>query len=189
MPILLGLGLLLGRHYTFAPIEVTADQPDYVQIQGIPYFVQHDPQWAGQRLGGSQETLAEAGCTLVCVAMALHRLGFDWTPSQLCQRLKTAGGFTKRGHLIWKELGTVTDGRVKVRFPLLSHTQIGRELAAGRPVIAKILLSGSVQHWVLIIGQEGPNYWALDPLSRDWEPVQLSILSQKIYAIRVLEKA
>ncbi|WP_409214385.1 hypothetical protein [Prosthecobacter sp.] len=52
----------------------------------------------------------------------------------------------------------------------------------------KYFLLGGIQHWCVIVGKDDEEYLARDPLRDDQEPVPLSALTEKIYAVRVLKK-
>jgi hypothetical protein len=62
---------------------------------------------------------------------------------------------------------------------------IDAELAAKRPVIAKIMLMETIPHWVLIVGKDGREYLALDPLNQQRKVIKVSSRSRAIYAVRV----
>ncbi|MBX7223569.1 MAG: C39 family peptidase [Blastocatellia bacterium] len=155
-------------------------------LTGIPYFLQNDPQWGNQALGGSNESMAAAGCTVTCTAMALHTAGISLDPLQLCTALKQRNGFTQQGYLVWDTIGSLTNGKVRVEFPPLTHEAIETELAAKRPLIAKIMLAEKIPHWVLIVGKQGGEYLIMDPLNSDKTLLRLSTRTSRIYAVRVL---
>jgi peptidase C39-like protein len=160
-----------------------------VQIEPIPYWLQNDLQWGAETIGGSYERMATAGCTVTCVAMALSSLGFQTSPLQLCRDLKAQDGFTAQGYLIWGTVESVTNHETRIEFPALTHGAIDAALLENRPVIAKIMLGGTVPHWVLIVGKDGPEYLVMDPLNAKRTLLRLSDRSSKIYAVRVLRQA
>ena len=46
------------------------------------HYQQNDPRWSSHSLGNlNRETLAQAGCTVTSVAMAMTNLGFPPTPA------------------------------------------------------------------------------------------------------------
>lgn len=158
-----------------------------VTIRGIPYYLQNDPQWAAEPIGGSNEQMASVGCTVSALAMGLTAVGHPIDPLTLSRDLKQRGGFTANGFVIWQTVSEVTGGRVKVELPALSHEAIDAELAKNRPVIAKILLQGRIQHWVLVVGKHGTDYLVMDPLNGEKSLLRLSDRSSAIHAIRVLK--
>lgn len=159
-----------------------------LRIEGLPYYVQHDPQWADELIGGSQERMASVGCTISCVAMGLTRHGYALDPLQLCRALKEKEGFTAGGLLLWNKIADITNNTVTVEFPRLSHATLDTELRQGTPIIARIRLDEVVTHWVLIVGKEGQEYLIMDPLNDAKQLIRLSERSKRIYAIRVLRK-
>lgn len=171
------------------PIASSGGTPDFdVVLDGIPHWRQNDPAWGREPIGGSDESMAAAGCTVTCVAMALSSMGHAATPLELCRDLKARGGFTRQGLVIWDKIGDITRGTIHVEFPPLTHDAIEASLHAGRPVITKILLGGRVAHWVLLVGKQAGEYLAVDPLSVGTTVVRLSTRSERIHAICVLRK-
>jgi hypothetical protein len=158
-----------------------------VTIRGIPYYLQNDPQWGAEPIGGSNERMASVGCTVSALAMGLTAVGHPVDPLTLSRELKQRGGFTANGFVIWQTVSEVTGGRVKVELPTLSHEAIDAELMKNRPVIAKILLRDRIQHWVLIVGKQGTDYLVMDPLNDEKSLLHLSDRSSAIHAIRVLK--
>ncbi len=159
------------------------------RIDNIPYYLQNDPQWGAETLGGSNERMAAAGCTVTCVAMALATLDYPTDPLQLCHASKERNGFTENGFVIWNKVNEITGGKVKVDFPALSHERIEAALRGNAPVIAKIMLNETIPHWVLITGKAGQEYLIIDPLNGAKTFLHLSDRTSKIHAIRVLKTA
>lgn len=54
--------------------------------------------------------------------------------------------------------------------------------------MVKYFLLGGIQHWCVIVGKDGLEYLARDPLRDDKEPVNLSELTVKVYAVRVIRR-
>jgi ABC-type bacteriocin/lantibiotic exporter with double-glycine peptidase domain len=160
-----------------------------IRLENVPYYLQNDPQWGAETLGGTNERMAAAGCTVTCMAMGLSALGYPIDPLQLCKALKERSGFTENGLVVWNKVNEITNGKVKVDFPSLTHERIEAELQQNRPVIARIMLTDTITHWVLIVGKEGQEYLIIDPLNGAKTFLHLSDRTSKIYAIRVLTAA
>src|SRR5688572_25269564 len=65
--------------------------PDSSQRFVLPsqvHYLQHDPSWASDPIGGSGKPLREVGCAICCLSMALAQYGIDRTPGQLNHGLK-----------------------------------------------------------------------------------------------------
>lgn len=168
------------------PIPASGGEPLTISSVGsVPYYLQTDPAWAGLELGGSDEKMANAGCTVCCLAMGLSALGHPVDPGELCRELGALDGFTDAGQVIWRAVADVTGGEIAVALPELTHDTIDAELAERRPVMAKIMLSESVPHWVLIVGKDGREYRIMDPLDPGKAVSHLSKRSKAIEAIRV----
>src|SRR5205809_434917 len=52
------------------------------------YYLQRDPRWASEPIGGSGKPLGHVGCTLCCVSMALAQYDIPRTPGELNRDLK-----------------------------------------------------------------------------------------------------
>jgi len=63
-----------------------------------------------------------------------------------------------------------------------------RQLAAGNPVIAKVLYKDSIWHWVLITGKHGFKYLIHDPLSTEPKSETMVAYPRGIFALRWVEK-
>ena len=188
--VLLVMGWLLFRERATQPIAPLSSSIQAgsleINIESVPYWLQNDPEWAAETIGGSNEPMAAVGCTVTCVAMALSAIGYQTNPLQLCRDLKDRNGFTDQGLLIWNKIEAVTNGGFRVEFPLLTHDSIEAALRKNSPVIAQIMLGGTVPHWVLIVGKEGSEYLIIDPLNTARRRIRLSDRSGEIHAIRVV---
>jgi len=152
-----------------------------------PVFLQKDPRWAEDTIGGSGESVAAVGCTLCCVSMALAGYGIERPPGVLNEALKQAGGYTDRGWLDWEMVERVAGERVQVRvahYP--SHVEIDRALRDGHCAIVKIMLRGVLQHWVLVVGKRGKEYLVKDPLGTGDRLDKLSALAPEIHSLRLV---
>ena len=155
----------------------------------LPIYSQMDPRWAGDLLGGSGETLRRAGCTVSALAMALTFLGFETDPGRLNRLLKEARGYTERGWIKWSAIEELTKGKIRVQIPEQpTHEQISRALAGRKPVLAKVMLPVGIEHWVLISGRAGREYFVNDPLERSGKADLLSRYGSDILAVRIVER-
>lgn len=151
--------------------------------------LQKDKRWAADQLGPSTGTLGSHGCLVSSVAMACSDLGVKLTPKELNERLKKADGFLPQGWVVWNAIPRVTEGRLTAEYhPVSSHKVMDAALESGAYPVVKYFLIGGIQHWCVIVGKEGLEYLARDPLRDDKEPVKLSELTVKIHAVRVIRK-
>ena len=108
-------------------------------------FKQYDERWGGLSLGDSYETIASAGCTTTCLAMAYSYLeGRVSTPDIMEERLYyNSDGLLSFPKVYTKSSGgdylAVTYEKLKEKIPVL----IGGKRDDGSP------------HWVLIMGYAG----------------------------------
>ena len=135
-----------------------------------PLFRQGDPAWRAERLGVSGEgpTLAQAGCALTACAMALSRMGGTFlTPDALLRHLRASGGF--QGPLLdWSAAGSAVPGGTRASPGSLDCARVDQELAAGRPVLLRVVheVQGHPrQHWICLTGRDpgSGQYTANDP--------------------------
>jgi hypothetical protein len=198
--LLFGIGIITAALCAGAYVRWTRNVPEPaiasfggsdsldVRIDSIPYWLQYDPQWGHETIGGSNESMAEAGCTVTCVAMVLSSFGYQTDPLQLCRDLKARNGFTEDGYVIWSTVESIANRGIAVEFPALRHDAIDALLHEGTPVLAKVMLRGTIPHWVLIVGKTGKEFLIIDPLNGQQSRLRLSERSEKIYALRVLRR-
>ena len=161
-----------------------------IQVSKNPYFLQTDKRWAKDKIGGSNETVAQVGCTISCVAMSLTHKGFKVTPKDLNKKLKSARGYTSRGWLKWYTIQKLTNSKFKVYVPRhFNNLLIDKLLLEKKDIIAKIMINGFISHWVLIVGKQSYQYLVKDPLESSKEIIKISKYNSKIYSIRWIEKS
>jgi hypothetical protein len=152
-------------------------------------YLQADPQWAHDKIGGSGEELRAVGCTNCCLCMALAQHGIPFTPAELNQKLIAADGYTERGWIKWDAIGAISQKRVRIDIPETpTHRDINQALAAGNPVLVKIVYRPGVLHWVLLVGREGNEYLMKDPLGDGKSLGLLSSYHSDIMAVRIVAK-
>jgi len=153
-----------------------------------PIYLQHDRAWEGERIGGTGETLGSVGCTVCCLAMGLSHFGIQQSPKELNAWLRANDGYSLRGWLRWESLSKLTGGNIYVDYRApLGHDTIDAALKARQPVLAKVFINRVVTHWVLVVGKDGTEYLAQDPLGNGKTPVRLSRYSSGVHAIRILK--
>ena len=52
--------------------------------------------------------------------------------------------------------------------------------------MVKFVLPHGVPHWVVIVGKEGTEYLARDPLRKNDKPVLFSSITSRIYSMRFI---
>jgi hypothetical protein len=154
------------------------------------HYLQHDPAWKDDTIGGSGERLERVGCTVSSLAMAFDRYGVKATPKELNDFLKANEGYTLRGWLKWNAVSQFAGGKVEMDYiGHATHARIDAALRRQQPVIVKIFISGVIPHWVLVVGKEGDDYLMRDPLDESKSVKRLSEYESKIYAMRTLKAA
>lgn len=159
----------------------------HFRLGSAPIYLQTDPRWRAVHLGRTAEPLGSVGCVVCCVSMGLAHHGVAIRPDSLNAALTAAGGFTERGWLKWETVEDVAGGRARIEVPgKLSHAAIDKALRAGCPVLAKVMIRGTIQHWVLIVGKDGLDYMIHDPLGDGVSLDRLDGYDSNIYAIRIV---
>lgn len=154
-----------------------------------PIYLQTDARWASDGLGGGLEPLRYVGCTICALSMALAHHGIQMDPPTLNRTLAESDGFTRRGWVKWDALRRVTSEKINVLLPRHpTNRDIDTALAAGNPVLVKVLLPSGFQHWVLLVGRDGREYLMKDSLGDGRTLQPLSSLGSDILAVRVVAK-
>lgn len=154
-----------------------------------PFYRQTDRRWADEVIGGSGERFAHVGCTVSCVAMAFGALGIEADPLALNDFLKENGGYTARGYLIWAASERYTEGKAELTsIGPASYEILDQNLEAGNPGIVKVTLPSGIPHWVLVVGKDGYEYLAHDPLDRTESPRPLSEVAPMMRRLRVFSR-
>lgn len=177
----------LGERFNAIPAR--GGQLLTVPAIATPHYLQRDPRWGNETIGGSAERLARVGCTLCSLAMALHHYGAETTPKELNDFLKRNNGYTIRGWLKWESVSGFTGGKVEMDY--IGRPGFGRidgALKNNHPVIAKVYINGVIPHWVLIVGKDGNEYLMRDPLGDGRTVGRISDYDSRIYAIRTLKR-
>lgn len=182
----------LARKYFFKPaipngLAASGGKKMSVKID-VDSRLQWDRRWNNDELGSSAQTIGAIGCTLCSLSMALESRGIPNDPQSLNRQLTEQQGYTKSGLLIWAAVSRLTEGKYRVQIEdEPTHESIDRELSKGNPVIAKVLFSDAIWHWVLICGKEGSGYLINDSLGSGRSHESMRNYKRGIYAIRYLQ--
>lgn len=123
-----------------------------------PIYSQRDPRWADQKLGKSESTIGDFGCTVSAIGML-----FDKTPEAMNLWLKSNDGFTR--DLVWWAKVPYFVERFYCEKTVAPVERIREELRAGHAVLLAVHLGKDtnaykVNHWVLCIDE---NFTINDP--------------------------
>lgn len=135
----------------------------------VPFFSQRDPKWADKFLDNSPFTIGGDGCALTSTAMVVCYYGVDTDPSRLNDALTPIGGIDRNGILHWEKVPDVCGGKVTWigRVDLPDWNRINSEIDQGYPVIADVRIPSEEQHFIVIWGKAGSNYYFYDPYDYD----------------------
>lgn len=142
------------------PLAAASEAP------AVAVFSQNDPQWARVRLGNG--TMAQQGCLVTSLAMALSTAGISVNPRELAGTLAEAGLIDRRGRFIWNLPATFPLG-IAARVMLGRHDaveQVRSKLQDGMLVLLRLNHSASGhrgEHWVLAVRCTGGDIVVADP--------------------------
>lgn len=159
-----------------------------VQLADNAHYQQNDPRWAANRLGNlNSETLAQAGCTISSVAMAMSNLGYPFDPGQLNAALAAEHSFTQQGWLMWDGISRATKGAIRTEIhEAPSLDRLDACLARGAYPIVKFRIMNVIPHWVVVVGKRDGTYFMRDPLIDEAAPSPLTRRTQKILSVRCI---
>ena len=190
--VLAGLGAVWARRALperFNAIPASGGEVFSMAPIPTPHYLQKDPRWENDTIGGTGERLARVGCTVCSLTMALDHYGVRTNPKELNEFFKRNEGYTFRGWLKWNTVEKFSQNAVAMDYiGRPDYARIDQTLKNGQPVLAKVLLSGIIPHWILIVGKERSDYLIRDPLDQRKSLKRASQLGSKIYAIRTLRR-
>ncbi len=169
------------------PVSPSTKKNVKLALADTVQFLQTDPKWAKQTLGGSGESLEGYGCLVTAAAMALTNLGFHTDPGDLTKRLKSNDGFTSQGLLVWSGLEKVTGGKAKTVFYQRKDNKTIRNcLAAGYYPLVKFDLPSRRTHWAMVVKETTRGFYIRDPMVSSSIPIPLSSRANGVDAIRCI---
>ena len=148
-------------------LEKLGESSEHILID-IPPLWQKDPRWKDKKLGNSYLTIGSHGCLNTCLSMIAKV-----NPDVFNDRLKSVGGFVG-ANIYWKMVSVAypyveylraidcyfdpvpldeIDNYLRQKITVLVHID-------GNPATPQI-----DQHWIQIVGKDGDDYIANDPLT------------------------
>ncbi len=179
------VGGTLAAPVPVAPAPVSpSTQPQIVVQAKAPHYSQRDSRWGARPLGNipSAPSISRWGCMMTCFAMTASSMGNVIDPAQLNELMVQRGGYVNGYFTSWSALqnvfsNIVFDGKFDQTPDMISR--IDANLQAGRPVPVLVDLSPSNaysdadQHWVLVVGRNGEDFWINDPIDYTMGPISL----------------
>lgn len=167
------------------PVQATPRRP--YPVADVPFFLQNDPQWAGDALGASRFKMAASGCLVSCIASSLSAQGMETDPGKLNRLFTENDVYNGEGDILWANIKNAFPD-VQVTMPAqVDADALEKAVADSRFPIVKVKYNGSgYQHWVLLIGADENGYLCMDPLNSRMEPLLLSKHGGVIYRYRVV---
>lgn len=160
----------------------------------VPYFSQLDPAWKDVRLGYdhyNSATIGSHGCFLTSLSMLYKKWGYStMTPVVLNNwsylgQAHYAFSTIKNGDLI-RLPEALQYPYVSRPYRSITSSQIYNELAAGRPVVARVSFYTSrgtyiQSHYLVIYAFNGTNYLVRDPLGQSSRVLYGTITSLQVF--------
>jgi len=169
-------------------LSASGGLPMWCVIANVPHFLQNDERWANDKIGATDETLAEVGCAVTSAAMVLANYGIETDPAILNRFLtKHPQGYTAQGWLYWETAAEFDASRTAGLLPHYedapSFRLIDTNLMRGNPVIVRVRMPSGTTHFVVVVGKRAFDYLALDPLVSEGV-IPLKALDSPIEALR-----
>lgn len=152
---------------------------------------QRDNRWSRVKLGTSEVTIGGYGCVLTCVTMQCIYHGKNVTPLELNEAGIDKKVFYKTNLWDWQGLEKIYPdikwiGRQEYKDIPADLQYIDDQLEKKQPVIIKVeadeIGTPKGDHFILIIGKEGDDYWVNDPWWRPSDSHPQQFLLSKYYS-------
>lgn len=188
------IGICLSLLYLSA-CGTRSTQPDThvstnYALRDTAAYLQKDPRWSQDKLGGSGDTMETDGCLVTATAMVLTNLGLQVTPGELNSHLKRTNSYTSRGWLVWSGIEKVTQGRAKAQyFETVSDEIIMGCIRDGAYPLVRFILPNGRTHWAMILHRDARGYHMRDPLRASRAPLIFPGDSSRFKAVRCVGRA
>jgi len=122
-------------------------------------FSQNDPAWKSIKMGLSNCTLGNFGCTTSCIATGGTWFGETFTPGELAKKLT----YTKDGLIIWQSIEKVYKS-MKFHWRFYKYDQVLIDQALKDPNKVVLFNVNHGKHWVFGLNKVPfIGYRAMDP--------------------------
>lgn len=134
---------------------------------------QRDKRWSAIKLGTSNTTIGDFGCTITCIAMIVGT-----TPDVVNERMKQVAGFAEGNLVIWAKIDEAFPGIHARRVWTYDNADVKANIKRvlvevdGKPI-------GGYRHWVVYVGSQklyDPWDGKEDPTSDYPNPVSYCVL-------------
>lgn len=139
----------------------------------IPRYNQGDHEWRSTPLGTKGHTIGSAGCTLTCLGMVVGE-----KPPEVLKKAKAVGAISPSGDFTWygniqamypnvryhNRISTTNEERSQSNMEVPAAVfKIKKLLMLGQPVIVRVDVPGTLEHFVVITGWNGTDFILNDP--------------------------
>ena len=160
-----------------------------IETADVTYYLQNDPAWSKDKLGGTSATMGGEGCLVASITTALDYYGVKYTPKEVNNIFNENNVFNENGKVIWMNIKNAVP-EIDYRYDRIFDTKtIEKLLDEGLLPIIEVKYKGiGIKHWVVVIGSDGTDFLVMDPLTQSKTPAKLSEHGGRAYAYRVLVK-
>lgn len=110
---------------------------------------QRDSRWINTKLGTSNTTIGDYGCTITCLAMIIGT-----TPDVVNERLKAVNGFASGNLLIWAKIEEAFPGIKQRRVWSYNNDDVKPNVGHVLVEVPAKPIGGTGSHWVVYIGNQ-----------------------------------
>lgn len=117
-------------------------------------YSQRDIRWAKEKIGNTNSTIGQYGCTITCIAMLA-----EITPSEVNKRMTRVGGYL-RDLVIWEKINEaipwLSNG---IRARKYENNKVTQAISDNGGCLVEVDFDGVVdtpndEHWVLFVGNK-----------------------------------
>ena len=121
---------------------------------------QRDDRWKDQKIGQTNRTIGQVGCTITCVSMSSSWFNEFRAPDVLAQKLK----FTKDALLLWQSIGAYFKS-FEFEWRFYTYDQARIDEALKNPNKTLLLNVDKGAHWVHALSRIPftKSFWVADP--------------------------
>lgn len=133
---------------------------------------QGDPKWAGVKIGESNSTIRDYGCTISCLSMLSDWYGHYLDPEYMAKNLV----FNKNGEIVWSSITNNPHLPMEFVWRYYNYDEIhllpslNSKTQSVMLRINLVIKGKTYVHWVVAIKKVGSLYYVADPLGgyRHW---------------------
>jgi len=128
----------------------------------MQYLSQRDPRWSQTKIGKTQRTIGQVGCTIDCLSMISDYFGEFKNPAEIAKTLQ----FTSDARIMW---GSIANAFKKFKFNFRNHKRDDALIheCITNPDKACMIEVDYGSHWIVPIHDpsHSTDYLCVDPIT------------------------